>query len=104
MRIAALVPLIACVPASAQTRPPDQGDRTGHVASSSVGQVGQRKTRDEFAPNVTPMGRIVSRVQNRVQSRIHSRIDRYYNPQVNVTSPIEAAGERTRKTAQLGRR
>jgi hypothetical protein len=71
----------------------------GHTARSSVGQVGQRQTRDTAAQQtgIKPMARIASRIQNRVQSRIRDRIDRNYDPQANATDPFVVAGEQARK-------
>lgn len=113
-----MISMIAGVPATAQTSPADSNsdelpnlqqppsliDRAGHVANSSVGQVGQRQTREEVAPNIKPIERIASRIQNRVQSRIRNRIDRYYDPQANAASPFEAAGEQARKAGKPPRR
>lgn len=126
MRVPVLIGLslaLATSPASAQSRAPQsatspadsQGDEqpivqqrqtpldtnpSGRTARSSVGQVGQRQTRDTAAQQVgtEPMARIASRVQNRVQNRIRNRIDRYYNPQANATDPFVVAGEQARKS------
>jgi hypothetical protein len=68
----------------------------GRTATSSVGQVGQRQTREEAAKSIAPMGRISSRIQNRVQSRIRNRIDRNYDPLANARTPFAAAEEQTR--------
>lgn len=67
------------------------------IAESSVGKVGQRQTRDETQTHIKPMARIDNRVANRVQNRIGNRLDRYYNPQVNATSPFEVAEDQARK-------
>jgi hypothetical protein len=98
--------LVVATPATAQSRasPVGQGDRVGQVAKSSVGAVGQRRTREQAAPNIAPLGRITSRVQNRVQSRIRNRIDRHYDPRVNATSPFEIAGEQARRAGRPSRR
>lgn len=70
----------------------------GRTARSSVGQVGQRQTRDMVAQQmgVKPMARIASRIQNRVQSRIRNRIDRNYDSQVNATDAFAVAEDQTR--------
>lgn len=75
--------------------PPVQAGRT---ADTGAGQIGQRQTRAQMAPNVKPLGRIQNRVANRVQNRIRNRIDRNYDPQANATSPFRVAGDRARKT------
>lgn len=60
----------------------------GHTADVGTGQIGQRQTREEAAPNIKPMNRINGRIANRVQTRIRNRIDRYYDPRANATSPF----------------
>lgn len=76
-----------------QSRTPLDINQAGRTASSSVGQAGQRQTRDSAAAEagIKPMARIASRVQNRVQNRIRNRIDRYYDPQAGVTDPFAVA-------------
>lgn len=76
----------------------------GRVATSSVGQVGERQTREQAAPNTQPMDRIDSRIQNRVQSRIRNRIDRYYDPRANAASPFEVASDQARTAGKSRRR
>lgn len=89
--IALLTPLcLAPAPALAQD------SQTGQTAEVSGGQVGQRQTREDAAPNFEPLGRITNRVQNRVQNRIRNRIDRYYDPRANAASPFEIASEQAR--------
>lgn len=61
------------------------------------GEVGQRQTRADAAPNIQPMGRIRNRVANRIQSRIHNRIDRDYDP-ANVNQPFQTAEDQARTT------
>jgi hypothetical protein len=69
----------------------------GHNARSSIGEVGQRQTReDAFRQQTQPMARIDSRIRNRIQSRLRTRIDRTYDPQANATSPFDVATEETR--------
>lgn len=81
--------VIAGVPVMAQDRP-------GQIANSSVGEVGQRQTRDQLVSQ--PLARINSRISNRVESRIANRIDRFYNSDSqNGTSAYEAAGQRVRR-------
>lgn len=72
--------------------------RQGETARSTVGQAGQRQSREQIAQDarIEPMGRINGRIQNRVQSRIRDRIDRYYDPQANAASPFEVAGDQAR--------
>ena len=74
---------------------------SGRTARSSVGQVGQRQTRDTAAQQagIKPMARIASRIQNRVQNRIRNRIDRYYDPRANATDPFVVAGDQARKSS-----
>ncbi|ODP39082.1 hypothetical protein [Sphingomonas turrisvirgatae] len=87
-----------------QQRPqtPIETNPSGRTARSSVGQVGQRQTRDTAADQagIKPMARIASRVQNRVQNRIRNRIDRYYSPQANATDPFAVAGQQARKVSR----
>lgn len=73
----------------------------GRVASSPVGEVGIRQTRDQ-ATDIVPMARIANRIQNRVQSRIHNRLDRNYDPSMNTTSAFEGAEEKTKKFSRSG--
>lgn len=75
----------------------------GKTAPSSIGQVGQRQTREMLAQDagIKPMARINNRIQNRIQSRIRNRIDRYYDPQANATSPFQVAGDQARIAGQV---
>lgn len=115
-----LLPLLAvsliAVPVGAQDRyqdnrqveaPPVQQEvpRPGQTATSTAGQAGQRRTREQIAQDagIEPMGRINGRIQNRVQSRIRNRIDRYYDPQANATSPFAVAGDQLRTTGRRAR-
>jgi len=77
---------------------PLEANPSGRTARSSVGQVGQRQSRDTAAQQtgVKPMARIANRVQNRVQSRIRNRIDRNYHPQANATDPFVVAEDQVR--------
>lgn len=71
----------------------------GQTASSSVGEVGKRQTREQ-APNAAPMARIENKLQSRVQSRLQNRIDQHFDPNVdpiNGATPIAGANERLRK-------
>jgi len=70
----------------------------GEVAKSAVGQVGQRRTREDLTtkPDVISMTRVDLRIQNRVQSRIRNRIDPLYDPQANAASPFTVASEQVR--------
>lgn len=76
-----------------QLRTPLDTNQAGRTASSSVGQVGQRQTRESAAAGagIKPMARIASRIQNRVQNRVRNRIDRYYDPQAGATDPFAVA-------------
>lgn len=75
---------------------------SGRTARSSVGQVGQRQTRDTAAQQagIKPMARVANRIQNRVQNRIRNRIDRYYDPRANATDPFVVAGEQARTSGR----
>lgn len=121
MAVAAAV-LLAAMPAAAQVRTPpptDQDDEqpvpqpqqqptqprtneAGRVAESSVGQVGQRQTRESAATEtgIKPMARIASRVQNRVQNRVRNRIDRDYDPRANATDPFAVAEDQTKTSGR----
>lgn len=70
--------------AHAQTSP------SGHVATSAVGQVGQRQAADK----TNPIGRIDSRIASRIPSRLNNRIDRDYDPQANTTTSFQIAVDR----------
>jgi len=87
---------------SVQPLPP-RAAAPGRVADSAVGQVGQRRTREQSVAGIEPTGRIVKRIQNRVQSRLRNRIDRNYDPQVNSTDPF-AIAERQVRRATIQRR
>ncbi|MBB3880146.1 hypothetical protein [Sphingomonas pseudosanguinis] len=103
-------------PAAAQDRyqEPDQiqqapqslpETRQGETARSTVGQTGQRQTREIISQDagIEPMARINNRIQNRVQSRIRNRIDPYYDPQANSTSPFRVAGDQVRLSGRARR-
>lgn len=84
--------VLMAVPATAQDQP-------GRIADSSVGEVGQRQTRDQLVSE--PLARINSRIQNRIESRIANRIDRFYNNGSQTsTSAYDAAGQRVRRPAR----
>ncbi len=80
-----------------------QDTQAGSTAEVAGGEVGQRQTVEEAAPNVEPTRRIANRVQNRIQNRIRNRIDRNYNPRANTTSPFEVASDRARTAGQRTR-
>lgn len=111
MWILLAAPLAFSVSAGAQTLPIDPGARQaaevarshdeglGNAAQTTnlgAGEVGQRQTREDAAPNVQPLGRIDNRIQNRIQNRLQNRIDRDYDPIVNATSPFDRADDRAR--------
>lgn len=75
--------------------------RTGQVADSAVGQVGQRQTGQMLG--LRPAARLITRIPSRVQNRIRNRIDRNYDPQSNATSPFATAEELTQGTIRLDR-
>lgn len=89
-------------PVVQQRQAPLDTDPSGRTARSSVGQVGQRQTRDtaEQQTGIKPMARITSRVQNRVQNRVRNRIDPYYDPQANATDPFVVAGDQVRTSGR----
>lgn len=78
---------------------------TGQTATSTVGQTGQRQTRDQLAQDagIEPLARIDSRIRNRAETRIRNRIDRYYDPQANTTSPFVVAGDQARTAGRRRR-
>lgn len=86
------------LPQQQQPQTPLETNPSGSTARSSVGQVGQRQTRDTTAQQagIKPAARVANRVQNRVQNRIRNRIDRYYEPRANATDPFVVAGEQVR--------
>ena len=71
-------------------------DGAGHAPVVATGEVGQRQTRAESAPNFEPLGRVQSRVQNRIQSRLRNRVDRFYDPTANAASPFQTASDQAR--------
>lgn len=79
--------------------PSDHGGLQGAARNPTVGagEIGQRQTRADAAPNVNPVGRLGKRVENRIENRIRNRIDRKYDPTANATSPFERAEERARR-------
>lgn len=111
MIIAAALVFLTAMPAQAQVVPADDQEQQelqqlppprpappGRVAESTVGEAGQRQTREQV--NAQPMARIANRVQNRVQNRIRNRIDRNYDPQANTTDPFEVAEDEVRSTSR----
>lgn len=82
----------------------DPAAQAGRTAEVGSGEVGQRQTREDVAPNVEPMGRIGTRIQNRIESRIRSRIDRDYRPPAESATSFEAADQRMRRTGRSARR
>ena len=70
----------------------------GRTADAGAGEIGQRQTQEEAAPNIEPLGRINNRIENRLQNRLRNRIDRNYDPTANATAPFERAEDQTRKT------
>lgn len=122
MRMVLFLALLVPLPSAAQTsaRQGDDGEQQvevqppqpqfqplptrpiGRVAPSAVGEVGQRRTREE-AEGIEPLARIDTRVANRVQSRLRTRIDRSYDPQANPASATAIAQDRAR-TAGRSRR
>ncbi|UIJ44421.1 hypothetical protein LZK98_15305 [Sphingomonas cannabina] len=74
-----------------------QPNRAGQVASSSVGEVGQRQTNEQRGPNTQPTARLDTRINNRVQNRIGNRIDRSYYQQADAASSFALAEEKTRE-------
>src|SRR3546814_19425684 len=62
---------------SAQTQ---EVARSGQVADSAVGQVGQRQTAENSQANIDPTGRQNKRIPNRGKNRNRTRINRTYDP------------------------
>lgn len=96
--VCAIVPLVSPVPAAAQEV------SGGRVATSAVGQAGQRQTREQTAPSVQLVRRVAPRIENRVQSRVRNRIDRFYGPQANAFTPFAVAENQTRTAGRGTRR
>lgn len=92
-------------PDARQAEVQSQGEglsETARTADTGSGEIGQRQTRDEIAPNVEPLGRIYNRIENRVQNRLRNRVDRNYDATANTTAPFKRAQIRTRTA--VGRR
>lgn len=86
-------------PGTRQAEARSQGEglsETARTADGGAGEIGQRQTQDDAAPNIEPLGRINNRVENRVQNRLRNRVDRDYDATANATSPFERAQTRTR--------
>lgn len=90
--------IIAVAPGSSQET------ATGHLATSSVGQVGRRQDQSQAAPNAEPMVRLNNRIQNRIESRIRSRIDRDYFPSTLTLSSFKVAAARASAPTQTSGR
>lgn len=76
--------------------PDDRMREVGRTADTGIGEIGQRQTREEAAPNIEPIGRIDNRVENRVQNRLRNRVDRDYDPAANSAAPFERAARSAR--------
>lgn len=111
---AAAISFLLAVSATAQTRggfgPEEQlppplatAPAQGRIANAGNGEIGQRLTREQAAPNINPLKRIESRIANRVQNRIRSRIDTHYDPQANAASPFRLAGDQARTVGRSKR-
>ena len=73
----------------------------GQASGNTVGDVGQRQTRQDAAPNVDVRGRIDSRINSRIASRIDSRITRdSAAPQDASASSRYASASRQARTPQ----
>ena len=70
---------------------------TGRVATSSVGEVGQRRT--NALAGVAPLARVNTRVRNRIESRLRTRIDRSQVPLTDSNAGYDAAAQATSQTA-----
>lgn len=79
--------------------PPAQG----RVAESTVGEVGQRQSREDAVEGIRPATRLANRIQNRVQLRLRNRIDRNYDAAANATDPFAIAQEQTRTAGRSPR-
>ena len=112
MRIARLIIaawLVSGGPLFAQTLPIDPGASqtevqsqdeglrdTARTANTGAGEVGQRQTSSEAAPNIEPIARLSNRIENRVENRLRNRIDRNYDATANATSPYKRAESNAR--------
>lgn len=98
--LAALTGLLG-TPAAAQSLPIDPSvtrnatnqnegmGEIGRTTQTGVGEVGQRQSLDDVAPNIAPLQRIETRINTRLQNRLRNRIDRDYN--ADATSSYEDA-------------
>ena len=77
-----------------------QAASAGQLANTGQGEVGQRQSRAQAAPNVSPLGRIQTRLQNRVQSRLRNRVDRFYSRETSATSPFAIASDQVERPTQ----
>lgn len=71
----------------------------GQTVDTGIGEVGQRQSTANTAPNVNPAERVNNRIQNRVQNRLINRIDRYYAPRDNAAGAFDEASARVRETS-----
>lgn len=69
-------------------------EQLGRTAETGVGEVGQRLTRWDIAPNIEPMARVNRRIENRVENRLTSRIDTENRREADANSAFEMANRR----------
>jgi hypothetical protein len=100
MHARALLGMVAAALAIGGTPPAAAQQEPGQTAQSSVGQAGQRQTREQAVPSVAPMSRISSRIQNRVETRLSTRIDPNARAAETDLSPFAAAADETRTPVQ----
>lgn len=73
----------------------------GQVAQASVGQVGQRQTREQTVPNTPPTERIASRLQTRIQARLRTRIDQQATPSATALTAFSIAEDEARTAGSI---
>lgn len=86
-----LLASLTAAPASAQEA------SSGRVATSSVGEIGQRRT--NAGDGVAPLDRVNTRVRNRIESRLQTRIDRSQKPLTDSNASYSAAAKATSQMA-----
>jgi hypothetical protein len=73
------------------------------VIAQTTRDAGQRQSRAQAAPGITPLARIDSRIQNRITSRIGGRIDRAGTPDTGQVEQFGDALDRSRAASRTRR-
>ncbi len=69
---------------------------SGRVATSSVGEAGQRRT--QTVTGIAPTARLNTRIQSRIDARLATRIDRNQDTSLDATAGYDTAVRAVRQT------